>query len=417
MNRLLTVACIAVLTGCAASGGTGRFTGSSGTEPSIRVLLAKDGESYRIEATGGVAVKSSEGVRIIESAGGGVVRVGIDRSSLQIDIQPGGATAAVEGSVVIEPVSKSTLVFDGTPYAGTIHAVAMDDGAIAILNVLPVEKYLESVVPHEMGDPGAEGYDALKSQAIAARTYALGKIDSHKGELFDVHASVLDQVYGGLNGTSQVASAAVRDTRGRVIDYGGSTIRAYYSACCGGHTSDIRVVWPDREPANYLYGIPDHTVRDERAFCRDYKRFRWRYNFTGLEMGAILRITIAKELGISADDVGMLKDMRVDAVSHSGRVARLTIDTTTNTFVFEGDRIRWILQTDPSRGIILPSVMFHLDKTMERDRIAFVSISGGGNGHGVGMCQTGSIAMAKKGYTYEMILAHYYPGSRVEKMY
>jgi stage II sporulation protein D len=54
---------------------------------------------------------------------------------------------------------------------------------------------------------------------------------------------------------------------------------------------------------------------------------------------------------------------------------------------------------------------------MERDRIAFVSISGGGNGHGVGMCQNGSIGMARKGYTYTMILKHYYPGSTVEKAY
>jgi stage II sporulation protein D len=61
--------------------------------------------------------------------------------------------------------------------------------------------------------------------------------------------------------------------------------------------------------------------------------------------------------------------------------------------------------------------MFRFEKFMEYDRLAFVSIVGGGNGHGVGMCQNGAIAMAKKGYTYKMILKHYYPGCRVTKAY
>ena len=115
--------------------------------------------------------------------------------------------------------------------------------------------------------------------------------------------------------------------------------------------------------------------------------------------------------------MGAVKDMRIDERSHSGRVTKLTIETTLETFVVEGDRIRWILEPDPKRGRILPSVMFRLDKVMERDRIAYVSISGGGNGHGVGMCQHGAIGMAKKGYTYEMILTHYYPGCTIEKAY
>ena len=61
--------------------------------------------------------------------------------------------------------------------------------------------------------------------------------------------------------------------------------------------------------------------------------------------------------------------------------------------------------------------MFRIDKVMESDRAVFVSFAGGGNGHGVGMCQSGALAMAKKGYTYEMILSHYYQGCRVTRRY
>jgi stage II sporulation protein D len=98
-------------------------------------------------------------------------------------------------------------------------------------------------------------------------------------------------------------------------------------------------------------------------------------------------------------------------------VVELVIETTKNTFTFAGDRIRWILMADVASGRILPSVMFRLDKIMERDSIAFVSISGGGNGHGVGMCQNGAIAMAKQGYRYTSIISHYYRGCTVTRAY
>jgi len=417
MKRLFIGICIAALvSSCTApGGGTGRFAGSTSVEPNIRVLLGQGERTYRIDAPGGVTVKSADGLDIVRLTEPGGVVLTVDGSSLQIELEPTGAVGAAEGTVVIDPRHKSVLSFDGTRYAGVIHATPSLDGTITLINVLPIERYLEGVLPHEIGDPGADGYDAVKSQAVAARTYAMGKIDMHKDGPFDVYASVLDQVYRGLAGTTKVASSAVRDTRGRVIDFEGRTVRAYYSACCGGHTSDIRIVWPDREPADYLYGIPDRGAGDERSFCRDYRRFRWRYNFTGKEIGEILRRTIPEELGISEEDVGSLKDMRIESRSHSGRVVKLTVETSLDTFVFEGDRIRWILT--PTEGRILPSVMFRLDKTKERDRIAFLSIAGGGNGHGVGMCQTGSIGMAKKGYTYTMILSHYYRGCTIEKAY
>jgi len=418
MKRIIIGVCLAALVNsCTTSGGTGRFAASSVEEPVIRVLLADGGTSYRIESSGGLTVQSADGLEIVGSSGRGAGLFSALGESIQIEIEPDGALGAVEGEALIVPNAKSVLMVDGIAYAGKMRVVPSGGGAMMLINVLPIERYLEGVLPHEIGNPGTEGYNAVKVQAVAARTYAMGKMDMHKGDVFDVHASVMDQVYRGLKGATKVASGAVRDTRGRVMDYEGSMVKAYYSACCGGHTSDIRQVWPNREPAGYLQGVPDRAAGDDRAFCRAYKRFRWRYGFTGREMGNILRITLPKQLGVSEEEVGAVKDMRIDERSHSGRVTKLTIETTLETFVVEGDRIRWILEPDAKRGRILPSVMFRLDKVMERDRIAYVSISGGGNGHGVGMCQHGAIGMAKKGYTYEMILAHYYPGCTIEKAY
>ncbi len=120
---------------------------------------------------------------------------------------------------------------------------------------------------------------------------------------------------------------------------------------------------------------------------------------------------------MSSEEVGTLKDIRIEDTSHSGRVTSLAIETTEGEFTITGDRIRWVLMPDPSKGQILRSVLFRLDKMVEGDQLAFVSIVGGGNGHGVGMCQNGAIGMAKAGYTYRMILEHYYPGCGVVEAY
>lgn len=103
--------------------------------------------------------------------------------------------------------------------------------------------------------------------------------------------------------------------------------------------------------------------------------------------------------------------------SPSGRARYLEIITTEGAFTVEGDRIRWVLQTDPRAGRILPSTLFKLEKRRVGTRLVAVSIVGGGNGHGVGMCQNGAIGMARRGYTREMILEHYYPGTQLTSRY
>jgi stage II sporulation protein D len=283
--------------------------------------------------------------------------------------------------------------------------------------VLPLETYLEGVVPHEIGNPGPDAYAALEAQAVTARTYALGRIEQRRGEDFDVFAGVRDQVYRGVSGATRSAAAAVRDTRGLVVLYDDALAHTYYCATCGGHTSDIRRVWPQRQDAEYLHGAYDRSGRDPESLCRWVRNFRWRYTFSGRELGAMLRRTLPVELGVAADGVGSFVDLRVSERSPSGRVRALDIVTTTGTFTVEGDRIRWVIMADVDRGRILPSTLFDVERTMRGGHAAMISIVGGGNGHGVGMCQNGAIAMARRGYSYRMILSHYYPGTGIARRY
>jgi stage II sporulation protein D len=407
---------VLLLSSCAAPTAVRRPEGAGGKEPLVRVLLAEGRESAEITAAEGVTV-SAGGVTLLDSGAASTVSLTGTFPDVRVGLEPSGRVAAAEGPITIAPRGRAALVFDSIGYAGTLSVYALGDGSLAVVNTLPLESYLEGVVPHEMGSPGADGFDALKAQAVAARTYALSRIDLRQGERFDLHAGVKDQVYQGLKGSTKAASSAVAGTRGLVLQSGGRPVDAYYSACCGGHTSDIRLVWPERRSADYLHGVRDSGDGTPGAFCADHRYFRWRFSFSGKELGDMLRATLPKALGADPAAIGEVIDVSVEEYTRSGRAASILIRTTRTEFRVVGDKIRWVLMADPKKNRILPSIMIRLEKTMEDGRLVFVSIVGGGNGHGVGMCQGGAIAMSKRGYTYRMILDHYYPGSETVKAY
>lgn len=418
MRRLRVVVmlliCCALLAGCAAVV-TQRPT--SGYGPVVRALISETSGTTEVACSGGFRVESEGGMVLMRNDDPATIEITHNRGSLQLRFEPRGTSAVAEGSIYITPLKSADLTFGGTAYPGRFLVRPGQGSALQLINVLPLETYLEGVLPHEIGNPGPEAFAALQAQAITARTYALRKIEERKNQSFDVHATVADQVYRGNERMYRLTSSAVRETRGIVLGYKDELALAYYCATCGGHTSDIRRVWPQRQPAPYLYGTRDRARRQRESFCSWTKKFRWRHSFSGKQIGVVLRSTIPAEFGIPADDVGSLVDLRVTERSASGRVRFLEIETSTDTFLVEGDRIRWVLMLDPAKGTILPSTLFNLHKTMRNGRLAFVSITGGGNGHGVGMCQNGAIGMAKKGYTYQMILSHYYPSTSLKKRY
>jgi stage II sporulation protein D len=359
---------------------------------------------------------SASGLSLAESRSAGQIEIAAQQSMLYFRLEPDGNVATVDGEVFLVPLEGSSFSLDGIPYPGKIKAYYAE-GGVSVVNVVPLETYLEGVLPHEMGNPGPHAFAAMEAQAIAARTYALAKMRARTGEPFDVHAGVMDQVYRGSKGIFQLASAAVRETAGRMLSHNGELAKTYYCASCGGHTSDIRRVWPQREPAPYLHGIRDMEAVSKKTSCSEGRRFRWRYSFSGRRLGEIVRLTLPRELGVKEEEIGALRDLRIMERSASGRVTALEIETAQGVFRVQGDRIRWVLMIDPDKGRILHSTLFDIEKKFKGDNVSFVSIIGGGNGHGVGMCQYGAIGLAKKGYTSEMILSHYYSGCSVVRDY
>jgi stage II sporulation protein D len=388
----------------------------SGSEPSIRVLVLSSSGSATVASTGAVKITGPNGNSLLNSTRGGTVSITRTTRGLQVRLAASGESADSPGAVVID-AGAAPLSVGGVWYSGRVLARPGDNSSVDLINLVPLETYLEGVVPYEIGEPGPDAYAAVEAQSVAARTYALSRMDLNRNQPFDVESGVMDQVYRGNEKQSRLASSAVHDTRGLVLSYRGALCDAYYSATCGGHTSDIRTVWPDRPDAPFLHGSLDRPQGGTSSFCAEAKNFRWCYSFSGHALGNTLRQTLPALLNIPASSVGELIDVNILQRTQSGRVWRLEIKTTGGTYNVDGDKIRRALMLDVQKGRILPSTMFDFDKHMGGNRLASVDILGGGNGHGVGMCQNGAIGMAKRGYAYDMILQHYYPGSELRAGY
>jgi len=379
---------------------------------------ARVGDVVRV----GLAVGVAEAVLVARGAWRGTSDDGnwelYDGASLQLRVESGtvvGRAPAGEhrGSIRLEPQSDdAAMLVAGVPYRGTFRVVA-DGGGLTIVETVPIETYLRGVVPWEIGWLGADLIAAMEAQAIAARTYTCTRLGQF--EAFDVYADERDQVYKGEVRTSDVVDRALRATRGQVLRHDGQLIQAYYSSTCGGHTSWVERVWP-KPAAPYLRGFRDAGA-DGASYCAGSPHFRWTEAWSGAALESTLRETVPRvQRWNQGRRLGAVVDLRVATRDESGRVLDLDIVTADEVVRVHGDPIRWVLR--PSGRPLLRSLLFDLE--IERGAggaLVRVVARGGGNGHGVGMCQTGALALARRGADAAAILAHYYRGARVERAY
>ncbi len=301
---------------------------------------------------------------------------------------------------------------DGDRYAGSLVVRKEGSTGLTLVEEVGLERYLEGVVPWEIGRPEGEAFTAVQAQAIAARTYAYAHLGHWEAEGFDLRADVGDQVYRGRSGSSEITDRAVRTTAGRVLAFEGRLIRAYYSSTCGGYSSDLVDVW-QKEGAPYLVGGLDRWRG--RTACAASPHFRWTESWSARELGEILRQELPQLVGQSLDprEIGVLEGLEVLDRDRSGRVQRLGILTDRGHFEVWGDRIRWALRPARGRFSILRSTLFDIIEHRRDGKLVGVELHGGGFGHGVGLCQTGALQRARWGQSAEEILAHYYRGASV----
>lgn len=315
--------------------------------------------------------------------------------------------------VVFVPRNESiTFSLNGEKYRGMLEVLFADkDTSLLALNWLWVEDYLKGVLPFEMGKRTEPEFEALKAQALTARTYALSRIKKSEAKGFDLESSVLDQIYGSIDKEENLANKAVEATQGEVITHNGEFVQAFYHANCGGRTESVDEVWGnDRVP--YLISVSDEDN------CAWYKRYEWKVVWERESLEKSLPQYLKEHTKYVVDDVGKIKDIKIKKRSKSGRVRVLEIKTDKGRLRLKKDKLRWVIRKAEDPSAILPSTLFDLKivKNTEWD-IDSLIFEGRGNGHGVGMCQTGAIGMARKGYTYRQILKHYYPNTEITKVY
>jgi stage II sporulation protein D len=317
---------------------------------------------------------------------------------------------------VAAPSGDMRFAWNGHVWRGQAKVFVNARGTLTLVSRLPLENYLLGVVPGEIGGLGEDLLEAGRAQAVAARSYTLFYRGRRAAEGFDVFATVEDQVYGALDSERPLATRCVESTRGEVALSGGQPIRANYCSTCGGVTAEVWEAWP-AAALPYLVSHPDRGAGD---FCAASPLYRWREEWTADEfVRTVERWAPAQGVRLPAGGLGTLLDVRVDARSRSGRVWRLVVSGSRGEVVVPAYSARQVLRRPGNGNAILRSNLFKI--AVRRDpatrRTLSVVASGAGSGHGVGLCQTGALGMARAGRGYREIVEHYYRGVALERLY
>ena len=303
--------------------------------------------------------------------------------------------------VRIENWKEGALVaIDGKPYRGVIELAGTANG-FRVVNELPVEEYLLGVVPNEIGRLDSTMFEALKAQAVAARTYAYKHFLSRQSQGFDVYADVHDQVYEGFGGEAPLASLAVEESNGVTMQFNKQLIEAYYHSTCGGHTESVEA-W-NRAPVPYLKAVPDLDPQGN-AWCALSSYSQWEVHYTWPELTQVAKQYLQTANPDTVIDFHRIEKVLVLDRLPGMRVANVLFVTDKGTFVVKGDKNRWIFRNPQTPEKTLPSAWFDVVQDS-----AGLTLKGRGFGHGIGFCQMGARALAKAGFGYKEILWHYYP--------
>lgn len=302
---------------------------------------------------------------------------------------------------LVEPWEGNTIVkLNGKSYRGGIE-FAIQNGGIRVVNVVAIEDYLRGVVPNEIGRLDSTMFEALKAQAVAARTYAYKHFQSRVSQGFDVYADVRDQVYEGSDGESALANQAIDGSSGVVMQYQGGLVEAYYHSTCGGHTESVEA-W-NKKPMDYLKPVPDVDPQGN-AWCALSSYSAWEYRYSWSELTAIAKQYLPSAAPDTIFPFNRIEKVMVLDRNPGFRVSGVLFVTDKGTFLVKGDKNRWLFRNPQNPEKTLPSAWFELFSDANG-----VTLKGRGFGHGIGLCQMGARALAKAGYSYKEILWHYYP--------
>ncbi len=300
------------------------------------------------------------------------------------------------------------LTVDGTEYRGAIEFL-WKNGALTVINNVNLDQYLYSVLGAEMSP--SWHIEALKAQAICARTYAANNWNKHASDGFSLCTTTHCQVYNGVKGEADSTRRASDETSGQMVKYEGENAQVFFFASSGGTTANVKYVWGSEYP--YLSGVDDPY---EDPATASYAT--WTETLTAEET--------RQKLAASGVDIGAVKDVAVTGIDGE-TVYEVTITGETGTHVLKNEKVRTFFGLRSQNYKLVPqiggSVVANWDLVRRMAMGESISslfgtgtyvFSGKGWGHRVGMSQCGAKGMAEHGFNAQQILEHYFPGAYVE---
>ncbi len=413
----------------------------SGGEPDIRVGIVLGAPLVNISSTGGFSIYDEKGLLIkthnplnVQFRREGQYIIFLKYKSQKIRIKPNDKFLKVGKRV----------------YRGTLELYpSLRNNGIYVINILPLEDYLKGVIRMEISEKWPE--EAIKAQAIIARTFALYNWNKHKKEGFNLCATTHCQLYGGVTHEVPLTNKIVSETRGLILTYKGKPIDSVYHSASGGYTEDSEYVWGKYIP--YLRAVKSDFEHPSKAITWSFK------------IGAKnLRKRIYKWY---KKDIGEIYDIRIDKRSPHGRIFKLSILGTHGKITLKGTDFRFLLGANN-----LKSTLFDVKKIGEKKKVTVIKkidktkplsetlkekddwtmeelvnllkndlnkkdkdvevikeeveiegepdifiFSGRGLGHGVGLSQWGAKALSEMGYNYKKILYYYYHNVKLSRLY
>jgi len=378
------------------------------SERTVRILLSSRQTSVRLTATGEWRMLAPDGATLVAVPNPGERWI-LEQEGRLVSArrEDSHAVPLRESPIVVRPLEPGgTIGFNGRRWRGEL-LVSVGDEGLVVVNRLRMDDYVRGVVPLEIGTSSVGDAAAVEAQAVTARSYAVTRLDSHRA--YDMTSTTQDQVYGGADAETQVGNSSVDVTQGLVLLYGGVVVNAPYHANCGGSTAAPQDSWrAAAEP--YLQRVSDQIPGTNRYYCDQAPRFRWTRTFGANELREAVSRYV-RTLPGGAGGVGVVTNVAVTAVTPAGRVGTLTVDTDRGRWSMRGNEIRSALRSPA--GELLYSTYFSVDVVPGRGGVQQLILKGGGNGHGVGMCQSGAIGRARAGQDFRTILRTYYPGTSV----
>jgi stage II sporulation protein D len=385
-----------------------------GPEPELRVGIATGTSGVRLGGDGELFVTDDgNGAPVGAIPAGRTWSVVPDSGGLVL-VRPDGSRTERHGGVSAVNVTEGRFAMaDGRRYRGRVNVIR-DRTGLTLIDRLPLESYLAGVLSKEMGTRTPEEREALLAQAVVARTFALRNRGRWEADGFDATADTRDQVYLGVDAETSQAWDAVRATTGLVLRYRGQLIDAYYHSTCGGRTAAVEEVFRSAQRRPYLRSVSDASGGGH-FFCERSPRFRWRAQWDAATLRAILTRTLTAVMPVSGDGLQRITDVQVTRTTSSGRVGELRIVFAHGDVRIAGPDVRSVLR--PASDQLLQSAAFRVFVTRAAGEVTQLTVEGTGAGHGVGFCQWGAIGRARAGQRYRQMLATYFPGTTVERLY